>query len=241
MFYTEPALMNGSPPRSTPPVRVYGATPRAQSSESSPLVKGALTGALSAMAWALLVYVTHNPVSLAGWGVGGLIGMVLAKSPRRGDATLGTLAATLTVGTVVLAKALIIAFALGPIVRDEIVRNHLATTALFLRDMTAHRSFSPELQAALDQQARNETDTTRTPQRMEHAFELSERVIVEARAHDRAATPAEREDLVRAYSDSILARQGFLPMLGRAFSFWDLLWLGLGVSSALQLTRWRAG
>ncbi|HVH66620.1 MAG TPA: hypothetical protein VM716_02005 [Gemmatimonadales bacterium] len=233
--------MTDAPQRSTPHVRVYGATPRGRPSDSSPLVTGALTGALAALAWALLVYVTHNPVSLAGWGVGGLIGMVLAKSPRRGDATLGTLAASLTVGTVVLAKALIIAFALGPIVRDEIVRNHMATTALFLRDMTAHRSFSPELQAGLDQQARDETDTAHTPRRIEHAFELSERVIAEARARDSAATQEEREQLVRTYSDSLLARQGFLPMLGRAFSFWDLLWLGLGVSSALQLTRRRAG
>jgi phosphate/sulfate permease len=202
---------------------------------------GVLTGVLSAVAWTLLVYVTHNPVSLAGWGVGGLMGIVVAKSPHRDRASLGRLAIILTVGTVILAKALIIVFALGPIVRDEIVRNRGATAALFLLDMNTHRSFSPDLQAAIDQQGREGPDTARTPRRMEQAFELSERIMAEARARDSAATPAEREQLVRTYSDKLLARESFLPMLGRAFSFWDLLWLGLGVSSAWQLTRGSAG
>jgi phosphate/sulfate permease len=236
--------MNDAPRSTTPPVRVYGAPPRSQGSDSNPLSAGVLTGVLSAVAWTLLVYVTHNPVSLAGWGVGGLIGIVVAKSPRRDGASLGPLAVILTIGTVVLAKALILAFALGPIVRDEIVRNRGATTALFLLDMTTHRSFSPDLQGAIDQQGREGPDTARTPRRprrMEQAFELSERIMAEARARDSAATAAEREQLVRTYSDSLLAREGFLPMLGRAFSFWDLLWLGLGVSSAWQLTRGSAG
>src|SRR5690348_2463677 len=184
---------------------------------SNPLISGLLTSVLLAVAWALLVYVTHNPVSLAGWGVGGLIGIVVAKSPRHDGASLGTLAILLTVGTVILAKALIIAFALGPIVRDEVVRNRYATRALFLADMTAHRSFSPDLQSAIDEQARAGADTTASPRRIERALELSERIMTEARARDSAATPAEREQLVRAYSDSILAEQGFLPMLGRAF------------------------
>jgi hypothetical protein len=233
--------MIDEPRPTTPRVRVYGAAPRTQQSDSSPLVAGALTGGLAAVAWALLVYVTHNPVSLAGWGVGGLIGIVVAKAPRRDNASPGALAATLTVGTVVLAKALIIAFALGPMVRDEIVRNRGARTALFVIEMTTHRSFSPDLQGELDQVRGDTSHPARSPQLMERAFDLSQRVIAEARARDSVATPAEREQLVRTFSDSLLAREGFLPMLGRAFSFWDLLWLGLGISSALQLTRRRAG
>ena len=45
------------------------------------------------------------------------------------------------------------------------------------------------------------------------------------------------ERLVRTYSDQILGRAGFLAMLGKLFSFWDLLWLGLGVSSAWKLAQ----
>ena len=153
------------------PVRVYGGS---SGPSGSPVLGGIIAGVLLAVVWMLLVWLTHNPVSLAGWGVGGLIGLAVASGARKArgsNPSLGTAAALLTVGTVVLAKTLILAFALGPIVRDEIVRDRDATTAM--------------------------------------------------------------------YSDSLLARQGFLPRLGRLFSIWDLLWLGLGVSSAWKLAQSR--
>lgn len=209
-----------------------------------------IVGVALAIAWTLLVYFTHNPVSLAGWGVGGLIGIVLARAGRRGETTSasrGTVAIVLTVGTVLLAKALILAFALRPIVRDEVVRSPEARTAFFMIDMTVHRSFSPDLQAELDKgvgagagagagpgAAR---DTALDPQRLERAFELRERIVAEARARDSAATPAERDRIVRTYADSLLRAQPFMPMLGRLFGLWDLLWLGLGASSAWKLAQ----
>ena len=220
-------------PRRPPQVRVYGARPRAEPGDANPLFSGVIVGVLLAVAWTFLVYVTHNPVSLAGWGVGGLIGLALAKAARATSRALGGMAAVLTVGTVVLAKALILAFALRPIIRDEVLRSPDATAALYLIDMTVRRSFSPELQAALDSQGRARPD--RAPS--ERAFDVRDRIIAEARTRASAASRAQREQLVRMYSDSIVAREGFLPMLGRLFSFWDLLWLGLGVSSAWKLAQ----
>src|SRR6059058_4012305 len=192
---------------------------------------------LYAVLWTLLVYVVHNPVSLAGWGAGGLIGIALARAARAPSPSLGTLAVVLTVGTVVVAKALILAFALRPILVDEIVRHPEATRAVYVLDMTTHRTFSPDLQAALDTLPRRGGDTARADVRALMAFELQDRIIAEARARDSAATPAERERLGRTYSDHILGREGFLAMLGKLFSFWDLLWLGLGVSSAWKLAQ----
>ncbi len=69
------------------------------------------------------------------------------------------------------------------------------------------------------------------------ALWLSDRVIAAVRRRDVAATPAEGERLVRMYSDKILGREGFLPLLGALFSFWDLLWLGLGASTAWKLAQ----
>jgi phosphate/sulfate permease len=203
-----------------------------------------IVGVALAIVWTLLVYFTHNPVSLAGWGVGGLIGIVLARAGRRGETTSasrGTVAIVLTVGTVLLAKALILAFALRPIVRDEVVRSPEARTALFMIDMTLHRSFSPDLQAQLDEETKAGAgaggDTARDARRFERAFELRERIFTEARARDSTATPAERERIVRTYADSLLGAQPFMPMLGRLFGLWDLLWLGLGASSAWKLAQ----
>ncbi len=233
----------GTPPLGrprTPAPKVYGAKPRAPQAESggsSPVLTGLIVGSLYAVLWTLLVYVVHNPVSLAGWGAGGLIGIAIARAARTSSPSLGTLAVVLTIGTVILAKALILVFALRPILVDEIVRNPEATTAVYMIDMTTHRTFSPDLQAALDTLPRRGADTARADVRALIAFELQGRIIAEARARDSAATPAERERLVRLYSDKILGREGFLPMLGALFSFWDLLWLGLGASTAWKLAQ----
>ncbi len=235
--------MGPSPPPGTPRIpapKVYGAKPRSSqgaSGGSSPVLAGLIVATLYAVLWALLVYVVHNPVSLAGWGAGGLIGIALARAARAPSPSLGTLAVVLTVGTVVVAKALILAFALRPILVDEIVRNPEATRAVYIIDMTTHRTFSPDLQGTLDNLTRARSDTAQANLRVEMAFELNDRILAEARARDSAATPAERERLVRTYSDRILGREGFLAMLGRLFSFWDLLWLGLGVSSAWKLAQ----
>ena len=232
-----------SPPPGKPRIpapKVYGAKPRSPqgaSGASSPVLTGLIVATLYAVLWTLLVYVVHNPVSLAGWGAGGLIGIALARAARAPSPSLGTLAVVLTVGTVVVAKALILAFALRPILVDEIVRHPEATRAVYVIDMTTHRTFSPDLQAALDTLPRRAGDTARADVRALMAFELQDRIIAEARARDSAATPAERERLVRTYSDQILGREGFLAMLGKLFSFWDLLWLGLGVSSAWKLAQ----
>ena len=58
---------------------MYGA-PAAAGGESQVLA-GVIVGAVLAVAWALLVYFTHNPVSLAGWAVGGLIGITRGATP----------------------------------------------------------------------------------------------------------------------------------------------------------------
>lgn len=214
-----------------PTVKVYGAQ------GESTLLGGVLTGVLLAVSWMLLAWFTHNPISLAGWGVGGLIGLVVAKGVQSPTASRGMLAAALTVGTVILAKALILVFALRPIVRDEIVRDPEATTMLFVTDMTLHHSFSPELQAALDEQIRAGPDTAPSPRRLEAALDLSQRIATEARARSKAATATERDRLVRLYSDSVFARLGFWSTLARLFGFWDLVFLCLGVSSAWTLAR----
>src|SRR5881394_3699416 len=213
-----------SPPPGKPRIsapKVYGAKPRSPqgaSGSSSPVPTGLIVATLYAVLWTLLVYVVHNPVSLAGWGAGGLIGIALARAARAPSPSLGT-------------------FALRPILVDEIVRHPEATRAVYVIDMTTHRTFSPDLQAALDTLPRRAGDTARADVRALMAFELQDRIIAEARARDSAATPAERERLVRTYSDQILGREGFLAMLGKLFSFWDLLWLGLGVSSAWKLAQ----
>lgn len=212
-------------------VRVDSPAPRTAPNDGSPLLAGLITGILLSVVWVLVVYVTHNGVGLAAWGAGGLIGVAVAKSARPPSASTGTLAAFLTVGTVLLAKAAVVAFALRPMVEDEVLRDPQSTTAMFIVDMANHHSFSPELQAALDSQVRQGHDTALS----DLGPALSLRMIREARTRARAAAPAEREWVVRASTDTLVARMGFWSLVGRLFGLWDLLWLGLGVSTAWKL------
>ena len=110
-----------------PSVKVYGAKPRTPQSEGSPLLAGVITAILLAVLWTLLVYATHHPVGVAAWGVGGLVGLTVAKFAREPGPSLGILAAVLTLAAAIFAKILILAFALGPILRDEILRSREAT------------------------------------------------------------------------------------------------------------------
>ena len=199
-------------------------------SEGSPLLAGIIVGVLLAVAWLMLVWLTHSAVSVAAWGIGSVIGVTLAKSSRKPDASLGIRAGGLTLGTVVLAKVMILAFLLPDIARDEVLRNREATANMFMVDMTTHRSFSPELQAAIDSQVHDGPDA-----RSLRGFELSYRMTKEAGARAAAAPRAERERVVRMNTDSLLAHQGFLGLLGGMFGLWDLTWLGLGMSTAWRL------
>ena len=163
------------------------------------------------------------------------MGLTVAKRARAPGPSLGTLAALLTSGTVVLTKVLILAFALRPMVEDEIVRSGDATAAMFMIDMATQRSFSPELQAELDQHVRPGHDSL--PDAV--GMDLSYRMIVEARARAKGATRAEREQMVHTHIGSLFAREGFLPLLGRLFGLMDLVWLALGISSAWKLAQLR--
>jgi hypothetical protein len=204
--------------------------------ESNPVLDGVAVGTALAVAWTLVVWFTHSPVRLAGWGVGGLIGIRLSRSASTWPGpSLGVLAVALTAGTVLLAKGMMLVFALRPMVYDGLMRNHTLTAGLFAAQMHANHAFSPELQAALD------SAQVRPPRDRDRALELAKRVMAEARHRDSTASHAQREVLVRAYEDSLMARTGpgSLPIFGELLNLWDVLWVSLGVSSARELARRR--
>jgi hypothetical protein len=202
----------------------------------SPVLDGITVGTALAVAWTLLVWFTHSPLRLAGWAVGGLIGIRLSRSASSwAGPSLGVLAVGLTAGTVLLAKLMMLVFALRPMVHDELMRNHTFTAGLFAAHMSADRSFSPELQVALD------SAQLRPPSDPQRALELTQRMMAEARHRDSTVSRAQREVLVRAYEDSLMARKGerSLPIFGRLLNIWDFLWVSLGVASAREMARRR--
>ncbi len=221
-------------------VRVYGSGGSKSPSgpkESSPLLAGLLAASGIIIAWVALVYMTHHPVGVAAWGVGGLLGIVVAKAAKPPTKATGALAAVLTLVTVLVAKVVVVTVALQPIMRQELANDPAALTVLYLLEKTEHKSFSPDLQATIDARPDLVADTTFFGFGPGH--ELRSRMIAEAADAAKASSFAERARLVHVHYDRFLSKLGFWVLLLGTFGLLDLLWIGLGMSTAWTLGQGR--
>src|SRR6266576_2721069 len=169
------------------PVRVYGGQAATKREDGSPLLAGLLAAIGIIVAWVALVYVTHHPVGVAAWGVGGLLGIVVAKAAKPSTKAPGALAAVLTLVTVFLAKVVLIVVALQPILRQELANNPGSLAMIFLVEKTQQKSFSPELQKTIDARPDLVADTTF----FGPGHEVREQMIAEAMTAAKASSFAE--------------------------------------------------
>lgn len=202
---------------------------------TSPLLAGVLAAIGIIVLWVGLVYVTHHPVGVAAWGVGGLLGIAVAKAAKLPTTATGAVAAVLTVITVLLAKVVLVAVALQPILRDELANNPAALTVIFFEQKVAQRSFSPELQASVDARPELVADTTF----FGPGYEMREQMIHEAMAEAKASSFADRKRLVHEHFDKFLSQLGFWTLFLGTFGLLDLLWIGLGTWTAWTLGQGR--
>lgn len=213
-------------------VRVYGGGAKVRSGEGSPLLAGVLVGVVLMVGWILLARMTLKDVGLASWGVGGLIGIAIAKTAKPPTRATGTLAAILTACMLLVSKVAVVKFGLQPALRDQVIKGPEVTSLMFLADMRKNRSFSSEVQHTID----TRPELLRDSSFMGPGEELRTRMIDEADDRARKATPAERERMVRAYYDqTIFETIGFWVLLVTSFGPLDLLWMGLGISTAWKL------
>jgi len=216
-------------------VRVYGGKSSMTAPAPSPLLSGLLAGIALIVVWVILVYVTHNGVGLVAWGVGGLLGIVIAKAAKPPTKATGALAAVLTLVTVLVAKVVVVVVALQPIMRQELANDPAALIMLFIMEKTEHKSFSTDLQATIDARPDLVADTTF----FGPGHELRSRMIDEAAGAAKASTFTERARLVHVHYDSLLSKLGFWVLLLGTFGLLDLLWIGLGMSTAWTLGQGR--
>lgn len=216
-------------------VRVYGgggSRSRGPSGEGSPVLAGLLVGIVLMIVWIALARMTLKDVGLASWGVGALIGIAVAKSARPPTRATGTLAAFLAAGVLLVSKVAVVQFGLQPALREQVVKGPEVASLMFLADMKKNRSFSASVQHTID----TRPDLVRDSTFMGPGEELRTQMIEEAEERARTATPAERERMVRAYYDqTIFQTIGFWFLLITSFGPLDLLWMGLGISTAWKL------
>src|SRR5438105_13686229 len=126
-------------------VRVYGGKSSATAAGRSPLLSGLLAGVALIVVWVILVYVTHNGVGLVAWGVGGLLGIVIAKAATPPSKATGALAAVLTLVTVLVATVVVVVVAVQPIMRPERANDPAALIRVFIMEQTENRPYCTEL------------------------------------------------------------------------------------------------
>lgn len=227
-----PQTPRPDPPRSS--VKVYGGGGPATSSprKASPVLAGILVGIPAAVVWAVIAYVTGYEIGWVAWGVGAIVGYAVAKSAHEPSASLGPTAAVIAVGSLLLAKILILEFALPPIIQAELLKSPDAVTGSFVLDMKAHKSFSPELQALLDQ-----ADARPGSLSQEQQVDMQVKMRDEVMARVASATQADKERAVRTAAGTYLQQLGFFGGLKDLFSLFDLLWIFLAISSAYRIAQ----
>ena len=217
------------------PVRVYGGKAGTNPESGSPLLAGLLAAIGIIVAWVGLVYVTHHPVGIAAWGVGGLLGIVVAKAAKPPTKATGALAAGLTLVTALLAKVVVVVVALQPMMRQELANDPAALIMVFLLEKTEQKSFSRDLQATINARPDLVADTTF----FGPGHELRTQMIDEVAAAAKASSFDERKRLVHKHYDRFLDKLGFGVLLLATFGLLDLLWIGLGMSTAWTLGQGR--
>jgi len=216
-------------------VRVYGGKPAPKGAEGSPLLAGMLVATVLVVVWVGLVYVTHNRVGVAAWGVGGLLGIVVAKVAKPPTKATGALAAVLTLVTVLLAKVVLVVAALQPMIRQALANDPGSLTGLFLVEKVQQKSFSPEVQATINARPDLVNDTTF----FGPGYELRNQMLDEAGAAAKASSFAERDRLVHKHYDRFIDKLGFWVLLLTTFGLLDVVWIGLGMSTAWTLGQGR--
>jgi len=160
---------------------------------------------------------------------------VVAKSAKPPTKATGALAAVLTLVTVLLAKVVLVVAALQPMIRQELANDPSTLTVLFLIEKTQHKSFSPQLQATIDARPELVADSTF----FGPGHELRQQMLEEAGAAAKASSFAERDRLVHVHFDRFIDKLGFWVLLLSTFGLLDVLWIGLGMSTAWTLGQGR--
>src|SRR5258707_15882089 len=181
--------------------------------EGSPVLPGLLVSIVIVVVWVGLAYVTHHAVGVAAWGVGGLLGIVVAKVAKPPTKATGALAAVLTLVTALLAKVVLVVAALQPMIRQELANDPGTLTALFLLEKVQHKSFSPQLQATIDTRPDLVSDSTF----FGPGHELRQQMVEEAGAAAKASSFAERDRLVHGHFERVVYKLGLWGLPCRSF------------------------
>ncbi len=192
-----------------------------------PVIAGAGAGILGGAGWALILHLTDYEVGWVAWGIGGLIGWAMSRATPQRSTELALIAAVIAILSLLIGKLLIQSFITRPAFEQTLRDEPEAVGAAAAWQLREKHAFPSEVQAGLD--ALSETDTL--PDTLWTAM------VAAGQSHADSLSEAERSDLASEYATVVAARVGVWEQLRWGFSFYDLLWFGLAVSTAWGMLK----
>jgi hypothetical protein len=174
--------------------------------------------------WTLLVKLTGSEIGWVAWGVGALVGIVMAKmTPVRGG-TIAVYAALFAALGLATGKVMTVKAVLAPMAQQDFVEDPEMLAQAFAWDMRERETYTPEINQQLFQLG---DDTIPDA--------LWAQMVVQAAARRDAAPEAERQRVVQAFVTGIIGAVSFTDQFMSTLSFFDLLWFFLAIGTAWKI------
>ncbi|MEM6730331.1 MAG: hypothetical protein AAF658_02175 [Myxococcota bacterium] len=188
------------------------------------LLFGAIAAAIGAAVWAGITIATDYEVGYVAWGLGGLVGIAVAKGAQVTNPATGVLAGALALGGLAAAKVLIFAFGTMPAVADELVQTPGALWGAAYEELVEEGKVSEDVQAFF------ESEDEEPPAAIASDVEATGDAVFERiNSWDDAKKREVAEAMATQYAESVPITD--LLNLG----VFDLLWVFLAVGTAWQI------
>ena len=223
-----PTMPAGQPPRPYAPIPrpPVAPPPRADEGFGGALFGGAVAALVGAGIWTLLVKLTDHEIGWVAWGVGALVGAVMAKmTPVRGS-TIGVYAAVLAALGLATGKIMTVRAVGMPAAQEMMTGDSELLTQAFAWDMRQRENYSPEINQAL---VRLGDDTIPDG--------LWGRMLAEATVRRDAAPAEEQERVAKGYVTAVFGAVSFTEQFGASLSLFDFLWFFLAIGTAFKVMR----
>src|ERR671919_736810 len=199
------------PPRPSVPPRPQPQTRQGDEPVAGALFGGAVAALVAAGVWALVTKATNTEYGMLAWGVGLLVGVVMAAMTPARSATLGVYAALLAMLGLATGKVLTLKIMSGS--AHEVVLEHGET-------------LSPEVNQRLVALAEDTVPDA-----------LYATMQVEAQARMDAAPAAERERVAKQAVTMVMGSLSLPDQFMATLSLFDLLWFFLAIGTAWKIMR----
>ncbi len=221
---TDDVLDPQPPPADAPSPQTSGDDDAIHRAVFAGLAAAIAAGAL----WALIVVLTKYEVGFVAWAVGGLVGIVMARTTAARGHLPALLAAAIATLGLLAGKAIIASVTTSPrAVAREVQGDDELMLQAAMFDLHSTEAWPEHVQARLDELGNDDT--------LPDALWLDMQTA--AATHASEAGPEGRERIATAYADRLLGGMTSFALFRAQFGPWDLLWFGLAVATAWRMLR----